>query len=61
MTKEEAVNYIQETNRMIEDCRRRQSYIKEICPHDWRYEYDPAGGTDSGCICIICDCWKKNI
>lgn len=29
------------------------------CPHDWRYDADPSGNSDSGYHCCICGAYSR--
>lgn len=43
------------------DHRLRIQDLQSRCPHKWEYQPDPAGGSDSGYFCYICNLWRKRI
>lgn len=43
----------------IAEFRRQRQAIIARCPHEWKYYYDPAGGSDSGYCCDCCGEWAK--
>lgn len=44
----------------LKEFAQEQDEVQQRCMHDWKYHYDPAGGSDSGYCCEGCDLWTKH-
>ena len=61
MSPQEVYKQKQELYKQITQIKQCIDLLELACEHDWKYERDPAGGSDSGYYCEACGRTRKKI
>lgn len=59
MTPQEVYKKQQELVDEIKQIQKEIRDLEDLCEHDFQYEGDPAGGSDSGYYCFACGKRRK--